>query len=242
MQGSQTMDCRELLAQFVGRAGASLALLLILNGSAVAASDEVKNGGDVVQCPNSKSVFVDVYEAQAEHEITLDLGGPRLDLFSKIDIALKRLERLSPLRAKMYRNQAHDFFNEAALIPNARLTPIQDVYNWSMPDGCVLKQIAVQSVPSLPQDKRYLVSKDLWQTLDDDSKAALILHEVIYREGIGLGFTNSVSVRYFNSLIFSHELDQTTSKDFVSILQTLSFPGDVDHLDADGYVTQSGSR
>jgi len=211
------------MRQFIKGMSACAFLVLALNTSAFAKGGEVGNGGDVFQCQNSKSVLVDVYEAQAERGIKLDLGPPRLALFSKVDMAIKRLARLSPIRAKMYSDQAHNFFNEASLIPDAQLTPIQDVYNWATPDGCVLKQIAVQIVPQFPQDKRYLISKDLWDTLDDDSKAALILHEVIYREAISLGFTNSISVRYFNSLIFSHELDKATPKDFVATLQSLPF-------------------
>jgi hypothetical protein len=211
------------MKRFMGRIGVSLFLSFVLTSSAFAKGGEVGNGGDVFQCQNSKSVLVDIYEAQAERGIKLDLGGPRLDLFSKIDLAIKRLERLSPIRAKMYHDQAHNFFNEASLIPNAELAPIEDVYNWATPDGCVLKQIAVQHVPQFPLDKRYLVSKDLWDTLDEDSKAALILHEVIYREGISLGFTNSVSVRYLNSLIFSHELDKVTPTDFATTLQEIPF-------------------
>jgi hypothetical protein len=211
------------MRQFMGRIGASLFLVFALRTSAFAGGGEVGNGGDVFQCQNSKNVLVDVYEAQAQRGITLDLGGPRLDLFSKIDLAIKRLERLSAARAKVYHDQAHNFFNEAALIPGAQLTPVPDVYNWVTPNGCVLKQIAIQHAPEFPQDKRYLVSKDLWDTLDDDSKAALILHEVIYREGISLGFTNSIAVRYFNSLLFSHQLDQATAQDFVPILQSLPF-------------------
>jgi hypothetical protein len=211
------------MKQFIKGMSGWAFLVLALSASAFAKGGEVGNGGDVFQCQNSKSVLVDIYEAQAERGIKLDLGPPRLALFSKVDMAIKRLTRLSPIRAKMYSDQAHNFFSEASLIPDAQLTPIQDVYNWATPDGCVLKQIAVQIVPQFPQDKRYLVSKDLWDQLDDDSKAALILHEVIYREAISLGFTNSISVRYFNSLIFSHELDQATPKTFVDTLRSLPF-------------------
>jgi hypothetical protein len=220
-------------------------LVLLFAGSAFAKGGEVGNGGDVFQCQNTKSTLVDIYEADAQRGIKLDLGPPRLALFSKIDMALKRLARLSPIRAKMYSDQAHNFFNDASLIPGAQLTPIQDVYNWVTPDGCVLRQIAVQIVPQFPQDKRYLVDKDLWDTLDDDSKAALILHEVIYREAISLGFTNSISVRYFNSLIFSHELDQATPETFVQTLYSLPFRNyevggnqfDIGALPTDGSMT-----
>jgi len=187
------------------------------------AGNEVGNGGDIFYCNNSKAMLVDIYEASTERAIQLDLGPSNLDVSAKVKMAIDRLERLSPLRAKMYQSQADDFDKDTAFISSAQLTPIADVFNWEVPDGCELKQIAIQHTPEFPQDKRYLVSKDLWDLLDSNSKAALILHEVIYREALSNGIQNSVSVRYFNSLLFSHELDRMSIKDFVSTLQLLPF-------------------
>ena len=40
--------------------------------------------------------------------------------------------------------------------------------------------------------------------LDNNGKAGLILHELIYREAIEGGATESTAVRYFNSMLASN--------------------------------------
>lgn len=77
---------------------------------------------------------------------------------------------------------------------------IQDSLVRVFPRGCKIEQIAIQKEPAFPEDKRFTVSKDLWDLLDEDNKAGLVLHEIIYREALLYGHEDSVNARYVNSI------------------------------------------
>jgi hypothetical protein len=53
------------------------------------------------------------------------------------------------------------------------------------------------------------------------------LHEIIYEEFIALGETDSVNVRYFNSLVFSDELSHSTQGDYAADFDAMGLPVEV---------------
>ncbi len=85
-----------------------------------------------------------------------------------------------------------------------------------------------------------MINKDLWDTLDVVQKSMLITHELIYRELSTPGYAHqtSESVRYFNALIQSENLGQTSVKDYLLALQELRFA----QADCQGFVILLGSK
>ena len=149
--------------------------------------------------------------------------------------ALNRLEAIDYLRAQKYKQWYKDFFNQDELTWGENLVNIADTGALSIPNNCEIKQIAVQESPSLPGDKRYIISKSLWSLMDEDNKAGLILHELIYREVIseercgGLDdieekhvcsqlHLNSKRVRYYNSLISSSAMAEMSEREYHQFL------------------------
>lgn len=188
----------------------------------------VGNGGDVMLCKKADGLFkaielLDYYEAKTLRGMKIDLGSNKLTPIEKVQYALKRIEKFSPRRYLKYRDWAQKFFDESQFVGNANLVDVPDSEIPVFPDGCKLEQIAIQKTPTFPEDKRYLVNLDLWNLLDDDNKAGLILHEIIYREGIELGQTNSKGVRYFNSIISSLQIEQMTLDQFMNLISTVGF-------------------
>ncbi len=202
-------------------------LLLISMLAPYANAGQSGNGGDVVVCIADGRIqsvqFLDLYEAKTLRKIQYNLGDKNLSVQAKIELALTRLHLFSPVRGETYLAQSEAFFGEALFLKGVKLDDVPDAGYLALPVGCNIEQIVIQQEPRFPGDPRYTVSQDLWDFLDNDSKAALILHEVIYREAISYGHTYSIATRYFNSLIFGDQLKNLTMKGFVDRLYMLPF-------------------
>ncbi len=185
----------------------TLSLMLIAATTAFArGGNELGNGGDIVYCPRSaeKAILLDVYESRfSNRKLMFENDG--LSYEGKLLKIFDRWQRVSPLRMNRYREWLEKFTQEAAFIPNVELPNIPDEGLAAVPRGCEIRQIIVQ----LPEEdigtsyKRYTVSKDLWDLLNENNKAALVLHELIYREAITAKHPNSMRVRYLNTILFS---------------------------------------
>lgn len=158
--------------------------------------------------------MLDVYEANGRG-IIVDLGGPTLSVDDKIEIALRRLDRLSPSRAKVYRDRVASFNAEALFLPNIRLSPASSAGSITTPVGCEVIGVGGQKTPVYVEDKRYVVDQDIWKELDSDHQAVMILGMVLQREFSDLAFS-----RYFNSYLFSDKLTQMTGEQYRSLLKS----------------------
>ncbi len=193
-------------------------LVLVLSGSAYA-GDVIGNGGDVITCRTAEGQIqsiepLDHYEGREVHSLTLDLGGPTATLQEKFQIFYDRLNRLSHKRAERYRLDFETFFDNANLKPDIELADVPDSEHLYLPTHCKIEQIAIQMPPNSSEEKRYLISKDLWDQMNNDGKIGVILHEIIYREAIEHGHSNSVFVRYLNAWVSSAAFAQVSQADF----------------------------
>lgn len=183
----------------------------------------VGNGGDVVFCPGEKGItLLDYFEAETLWQIKLDLGEG--DYRQKVINVLNRLQKISETRAKLYKKWFEEFEQNARFIPNIVFQDISDSSHVGIPHGCRIEQVAIQRTPQFDEDRRYLISKDIWDQLDEDSKAGLILHELIYREAINeFDHTNSIPSRYFNAKISSDQIENWHQQDLYQIYLKLPF-------------------
>lgn len=170
--------------------------------------DKAGNGGDAVVCRDANKKIIstellDYYEGRVLRDMTFDLGAQTLSYQDKLELAMTRLERISPLRAALYRADIASFISNTKFLSGNTLVPIPDAEPISYPDGCAIEQLAVQKTPEFPGDKLFTIDQDLWDQLSSDSRAGLILHEIIYKEALTYGHENSVYVRYLNSLLAS---------------------------------------
>lgn len=197
----------------------TLAVAALLVPSAAKAATERGNGGDAVVCRNSnnqitRAELLDYYEARVLRNIEIDLGPADKSHIDKFYVALDRLKFFSPVRSRVYAEELKNFEAETQFIPGVELVQIEDEEPTVIPTGCKIEQLAVQRNPVFPGDKRFVVSKDIWDKLDTTSKAGLILHEIIYREALNYKHKNSVHVRYFNAFIANPNLPLTLKTHF----------------------------
>ncbi len=190
------------------------------------AGGSVGNGGDGIVCRSGTKPEVetlDLYEARTMRGITAELGGPQLSWRDKLDIALTRLEKIDHFRAAHYQDRLNTFLSEASFIPGIKLIDIPDSQQVILPSQCTIEQVAIQKPPQFPGDAYYVVNKDLWDLMSTDNQAALVLHEIVYREAIEFGHQNSISARYFNSLVLSNRFDKIALNDYIHLLYRLPF-------------------
>ncbi|MCM2277583.1 MAG: hypothetical protein NDJ89_05855 [Oligoflexia bacterium] len=183
---------------------ATLALTASLPGWA---GNELGNGGDIFYCPNAsgaKAILVDLYEAQLGGR-KLQLGPPHADYRQKVQAILDRWSSRSPFRTELYRQWLETFESETLFV-RAQLPNVSDEGIVVIPRGCEIKQIAVQLADANLGTvyKRYTIDLDLWDLMDSDNRAALVLHELIFREAIAnRGNPQSLRVRHLNQIMLS---------------------------------------
>ena len=102
------------------------------------------------------------------------------------------------------------------------LTPIQDTNHRVLPAGCHLEQLANQHEPEVPNDKRYLVSADLWARLDPAGRAGLVLHKDHARRRRPWPGRLRAG-RVLTALVSSKQLDAMTPSQFEDVLAELGF-------------------
>lgn len=204
-----------------------LGVMVYASGAAYG-GDSKGNGGNGVVCRHPSqairySELLDFWEARELRQIHRKLEGARAPWQKSTALALGRLERLDPKRAAQYRHWVDEFFADAIVQPGVILVLIEDSFHLSFPKDCKVEQAAIQRAPVFPEDRRYLVSGDLWDSFDEENRAGLILHEVILREAVSFGQQDSRATRYFNSLITSDVFDSLTSDDYRRRLELMGF-------------------
>jgi len=190
------------------------------------AGDTKGNGGDLIICYNeagaiSSTHTLDYFDLTQNGKKIL-LGGKNSTYDEKITIALNRLERLSPRRATIYRQWVDTFSEEVHFIPGeVNLGEIDDE-DWGgpLPDNCIQLQVANQNRRFLPPGKRYAISLKWWNQMSEEDRAGLILHELIYRE---LKSNTSRSVRAFNQLISTLEMERISLRNFITQMKEWNF-------------------
>lgn len=190
-------------------------MMLFLMGFSVSAfadenlmgGDRVGNGGDVVIC-GKKIELLDIYEARVSgYEIKKPAGKTYQEMIKSL--LQTNLQPIQPKRTAKYLKFLETFESEAQFLPGIKLSDVDDAGMVAIPTGCDLKQIAIQlSDDERPAGKkRYTVSLDLWNKLDEFNKMSLVLHEIIYREAIEHKSSNSMVVRASVGEILKTKLD-----------------------------------
>lgn len=200
------------------------------------AQDRVGNGGDVLVCPGQKMIMLDTYELSTNGE-ELGFDPTTQDPFTKVERKMAELSKVSKLRGARYLEWLSSFPREAQFRPGIELPDIDDEGLVVIPRGCKLEQIAVQAksedVPVLGY--RYIINKDLWDQLDPDNQAVLLMHELVYREQLTANpkVLSSLRVRMMTRALISKDFNLETyfhvqSNSSVMFLENEWFWGEVE--------------
>ncbi len=211
----------------------------VFAGSTFAGNDRGSGGGIVVCRDSSQQVksieLLDLFENRFR-SLDVEIGGKELSIYSKLEILLARIERFDPVRARRYRIKANDFFNNVTFTEKVIIPSTDDFGFVPLEPGCTIEQLAARRTKRVPEDRIYLVNKDLWDNslLTDDSRAALILHEIVYYDATQLGQKNSILSRIYVGLMSSRHADYMDQAEYQRKVEELNLM-DLDCANANFY-------
>lgn len=166
-------------------------------------------GGKAVVCRNSftnaieSATLLDLYEARHQHGLQVVAPANGLDAelarFLEND-ARTTLDNPEPVGQRDV-ERIKSIFRSFRFSAD-KLTTLDDVGHTivNIPDGCALEQLAIY----LDRSNEIMVDQKIWEALDFQNHAALVAHEVIYRQQrVDGGDTTSEVTRRLVGLLFS---------------------------------------
>jgi len=216
-------------------------LLSLFLSNQVLAWSKVGNAGFVIDC-DGKIELLDFYEAKEIGLTYKSIPGDSLD--EKVYFLLDKLETLDPNRARNYRYQYNKYWQvnstenkhkpifklDHLAVRNKEKQEDYGIGDISIPRNCILKLALQQIAPKYSDDggrNGYLkieIYNRLWDKLDKDLQASLVMHELFYREAILLRFIrNSVGVRKLNALLISDQFSLLNKEDWENELSKSDF-------------------
>ncbi|WP_413558523.1 hypothetical protein [Bdellovibrio sp. HCB209] len=195
-----------------------LTVVLFTTPFAAFAGDELLNGGDVIACPGLEVPSyrsLDIYEGDKVYGLQ-----PTAIAHNDFKVILKtlidRIAKHDITRANLYRSYLQSLESEVRMVTGSDFGNIRDEGWIAIPKGCELQQAAAQFRDHSPDGVKYLINGSIWTNLNSGHRAALIMHEFIYREGLlpQNDFKNSARVRYFNAFIHSEKFKTLTAAEY----------------------------
>lgn len=182
------------------------------------------NAGFVLACVGKKPVVLDLHENSTRQIGEIQFSSQTSVLAKALDI-IGRLEARDMGRAAQYKSWALSFFDEVQWVREAAFHQTPDLGMVIIPNGCRLEQVVFQRNPSILNKTRYLIDENLWNQLDSDNQAALVVHEVIYREFMNSATKELASerIRIFNLALHTDILVNLGLPEYISLLQELHF-------------------
>jgi hypothetical protein len=205
-------------------------IFFIFNISLSYAGFGTRGGGEAVVCKKNNQTTVelfDFYEAPALYTFSLE-GKLATDL-SVDERVLKKLEQIGQydmVFAFNLKDEYEIFKNRHNKVETAKISEAYDSGSVvKVDEKCEKRQFAINRLDASSDEYMYLIDKDLWNLADNRTKAALILHEIIYisklksyrlaseeileRLKIAKYLSTSYSIRYYNAYIHSAQFGST---------------------------------
>lgn len=204
-----------LFSRTIGVLSLAFVSVLAQPDAANAIGVDSSGGGNAIVCrgpavpPELKGPIVsakvlDLYEAEVVDGLNLPTRSGAPD-----DFALLLLKKLEDLNPEQFRNAANPYKSLTDLFTTTKanlrilpsgvgLTPIPNSLSPINPKGCGIEQLAAYQATG-----KLLVDGEIWDKLDDLSRAGLYVHEVVYKWLRISGATNSLRARKIVGALFS---------------------------------------
>ena len=221
----------------------------------------VGSGGDVVVCESDdgskKYQILDVYEGQIIDPAMPNFDDLVGDEFSRARKLAFRLASKGPLLTEMILNYISLIENKGLKFVNGSIFDIKDSKHTLEPKSkkCKIEQLAVQTFELIRLPKIYYVNELIWNELELNQKAIIILHEAIFsiyienqsfsadlkkmllsskkmNRDFALSFANSVGVRKLVWLMVTNKISQMSTYEYFKFLlsSALGDKGEVHHI------------
>ena len=206
-------------------------LLLPLAAFSEGGGREIGNGGNSIVCETSntagektKSAYMlDLYEGRVLYNLETITETGALPEKELAEQTVSKLETLDQTYAALVRHELENVIQKINLLPPGEgITPIPDSFHVSYPKHCDIKQLA-----NYTKEHGILIDQDIWNLLDPIHRAALFVHEAVYKVERDLfGATNSIHARKIVAYLFSQTgLTPELWKEKIRPLALLQFDG-----------------
>ncbi len=185
-----------------------LKVFFFLNLQIFAHTGQEGNGGDVVICqyPGQPETveLVDYYEGKAN--TGKDIIFPEGQNYQEIALKIAQFSGMGNTRL---RNGFQEFgdnivnlinnFDKQIVFTTDELPDIPDHGELHIDeDFCKISQLAIQNANLDDHTQFYTINKTIWDRLDINQKAGLVLHEALYNQALYLKHKNSRKVRFLH--------------------------------------------
>jgi myo-inositol-1-phosphate synthase len=186
------------------------------------AGNKVGNGGNIISCRSAatmgtKMLLLDFYE----NNVKFEKSNKNFEIL--VEEQFDKLKSISPSLATQYLKRFEEVQNEIDFKSDAEFTSIPDSKHLFAPPAkdCKVVQTAIRKPKISGNEKRFLIRKDIWDSLDSMNKAGLITHEIIYEHLAKLGEEDSVKARKVNAYLYSQSI---TAEGFWKMMRELEIP------------------
>lgn len=181
-------------------------------------------GGRVVICTanGTTTTYLSEYFDAMTTTLKIDLGdSPTYQ--GKIAFVLDRLSKMDPILAKALKKKAVEFEKKKSDLPReAFLKLVPDFHSpigANAAAGCVEKQVAINRKDPRPYELTYIVNKDVWNEIDETTRAGVVLHEIMYHTFRTRAHeTDANNTRYFNMVVSSANFASVTVDEYVALI------------------------
>ncbi|KHD87383.1 MAG: hypothetical protein OM95_14900 [Bdellovibrio sp. ArHS] len=195
--------------------------LFLLIASHANAGYEVGNGGDALLC-DDRVVLLDLDEAGGVHSFQLE---SITDPFERTQELLKAWQFLDPQRSAQWLRELEYLKNHIRWTAGGEsLANISDEGPVKVPVECALNQAAVQSRDPINDSYTYDFDAQIWKMFDGNSKAALLIHEVLFKNLLdSLPGAHSYLIRPMVRVIMSENPQDYNLARYLSFLSKIGF-------------------
>ncbi len=158
---------------------------LQLPGAGLGVPDANTEVGETVACMNETGelTHLEIYEYYEARELTsvnMSLGIASEDPWVRVADTLSKINHLDPELVTELIAFSNTLKASMRLLPSAKLLsyPMKDSII-SLPANCFLLQAAMMNIDTTRLQYSFLVDKTIWEAMNSDQKAGLILHETL---------------------------------------------------------------
>lgn len=194
----------------------------------------VGNGGVGLICPPmhrpEEIVIADVVYGEIAWGLVPDLGDPELPWQDKVEMAIRRIPHQDSTRRRRYRDALRGFVRHAEFVSPSQISRTYDYLNRApfMRDLLVGRECRVVQIANLTFGRHgdyYLrVDREVFQSLSNDQRAILMLHEIVYRDWLHTVDESIEPVYRLVSLLASKFVSRALPQDYRDLLRDIGWP------------------
>lgn len=222
----------------------SFIYLFVVHSASAGNGHVIGNGGSTLKCGRNGQInylAYDLFEGAWVWSLNPVFSKKESYLEKAFDI-VQRFLPLNPTRQNLYTSWITEFPTKIKFLPmGTHLEPIPDTSISIIPEDCELTQAVAQIKESAPKEVSYIIDHEIWNALDENNKAALVLHEIIYREALlpENSHDNSVAIRNFNQTLHAGQFKDMTLRNYINfIVEHEFYKTDVNNISIRLYYDQ----